>query len=179
MYVSVGGRHPGRAGPGEGLHVGVTGPDGHYVIRNLPQWDAPVIVYPDTQPFGVRWSGGATDLARAKPVSILWATRTAFNLKLAPEARLAVTVSGAPTGENLLVDPVGSNGSVIGLGSDLIGDGTTTVGQLPAGRVRLRITMLPSNRVFYYDGATTLAAATPIATTAGATSSITVQVPAA
>ena len=43
----------------------------------------------------------------------------------------------------------------------------------------LRITMLPSNRVFYYDGATTLAAATPIATTAGATSSITVQVPAA
>lgn len=178
VFVSVGGRHPGRAGAGEGQYVGVTDATGRYVIRNLPQWNVPVVVYPGDQPLGVRWSGGATDPAKAKPVALLWNTRTTFGLKLQPEARLAVTVTGTAGSTDVLVDPVGSDGSVIGFGNDLLGgDGTTTVAQLPGGAVRLRLTLFPSNRVFYYDAATTVAGATPIPTTAGATSTVTVAVP--
>lgn len=125
----------------------------------------------------MQWSGHAGDPATAAKIPLRWNSQQTFNAQLDPEARLQITLTGAPPGFTS-IDPLSSAGLVIGFGADLDGDGTTTMGQLPTSSITLRIT-LPDGRVFYYDGAATLASAIPIPVQSGTTASVTVTVPAA
>ena len=173
--VYLGANYPWRAGPGEALHAACPGANGRYTIKNLPRWTTPAIVYTFDQPFAIQWSGPATDQTTARKLLLDFGTRKVFNAQFAPEARLQVTLNGAPAGFTL-IDPLALSGAGVGSGLDLQDGSTGTLGLLPTSSIKLRIT-LPTGRIFYYPSATTVAAATPIPVTVGATASVTITVP--
>src|SRR5204862_498841 len=125
------GRRPGRR---RRAHRPRRGPqDGHPARGHLP-----VAVRRTRR----RVPAGEDDmLRRARSLAIGYDSTTRLDAVLAPEATLAVTVTGLPAGRSAIIDAVTLSGAPVGFSADLQGAGTVTVRCLPASKVKLRVSV--------------------------------------
>ncbi len=168
------------AGPGDGQYTAQTDAAGRYRITNVPQMREIATVYVQEQPYAWQWSGGATDPARARPLTFRYERTTTYDVVLQPEATLTVKVEGLADGQDLDVRALtGSGLSEVGFGGFLTRDGDVVLRNLPDGVVTVRGARFTEPVLtFWYDGASTQKAATKVRVAPGRTTSITLKVPA-
>jgi hypothetical protein len=178
-WVELGGYND-RCGFPCGAYAARTGADGRYRIANIAPRTTIAAVVPLGRPYAVQWSGGATDPASARQLTIGYETSTTLDATLAPEATLEVTVTGLPAGRSAIVDAVTLSGADAGYSADLDGAGTVTVRGLPASDVKLKVTVhdpASDRDVVTWFGGTSLETATPIAVAPGRVATATVALP--
>jgi hypothetical protein len=176
-WVELGGYNS-RCGFPCGQYAGRTGTDGRYRIENVPPRTTIAGIVAPGQPYATQWSGGATDPATARRLSITYDRTTRLDAVLAPEARLTVTVTGVAAGEWAQVDAVTLSGTV-GWSADVQGpDASVTLGALPRSQVKLRITTGPEGAMTTtWYGGTSLTTARKVAVAPGRAVAVTVAVP--
>jgi protocatechuate 3,4-dioxygenase beta subunit len=175
-WVELGGYNF-RCGVPCGQYAGRTGADGRYRIENVPPRTTIAGIVAPGQPYATQWSGGATDPALARRLSITYDRTTRLDAVLAPEAELTVTVSGIAPDEWAQVDALTLSGTV-GWSSEVHGPGTVTLARMPRSQVKLRITTGSDEaEVFTWYGGTSLRTARKIAVAPGRSVAVTVAVP--
>jgi hypothetical protein len=162
------------------IHVAQTDATGHYTIKQLAG-DYTPLTFDQQGVYGFEWSGNADSQATATPITVRAGRTTTYNVALDPAAILTgqiIGASGAVSSSTGLVDVFTATGDQVGWTSDVRPDGTFTVTGLPGGDVAVRLAS-PNldGTVVWHDGVPSRAAATLVATTSGATSSIVTHVP--
>jgi Carboxypeptidase regulatory-like domain len=155
-----------------------TGADGRYRLANVRPGRWVVRITVPGRPYAWQWSGGAVDPADAKPLRFGYETTTRWDAVLRPEAPLRVTVTGASEGESVSASAYTLSGAEVGWGASIDASGSGTIGGLPAGRVKVRVTVFDEdgNGREVWFGGTSSATARPIAVTPRRTTTVTVDV---
>ena len=151
---------------------GYTDAGGNYTISGLKAGNYRVRFF-DCGPleFSDEYYNDKRSLATANPVTVTTGTVAAnINAQLAPAGSISgtVTSSSGAVLENICVDAYDSNGEMVGDGRS-VDSGVYVVRGLPTGSYRLRFHDCGSGLFTseYYDDKASLAAANPVAVTAG------------
>jgi hypothetical protein len=183
MWVDADGSFPGRAGPGEGFHVGRTDSQGHYRIPGLPAGTYTPIVYDgDYDGYAPQWAGGASDPASATKIGVALRSTSTASFAL----HKAITVTGHVTNADGSLPTTSGDidaftyPSVAQIGGGGFwsgGSGEFSVHGLPEGRILLRFTPFDSTGeqqpATWYEGAVDSAHASVIITSAAAPTDLT------
>ncbi|QKE85041.1 carboxypeptidase-like regulatory domain-containing protein [Arthrobacter sp. NEB 688] len=180
-WVYVGGRNPGRAGPGEGRFNARTDARGRYTATAPAGTTTPLVMPPGDADLAPQWSGGARTSATATPVTVRTRQTVRLDFHLVPGATIAGEVvlgPGTPAASTYVAGQVftGSGDYIGDFDAGSFNDHRISARQLPAGRLVIRADVLDestgTSREVWFDGATSRADATRIPTRSGATTTI-------
>ncbi|MDQ1642024.1 MAG: hypothetical protein QOJ90_1375 [Actinomycetota bacterium] len=182
MWVDADGSFPGRAGPGEGFHVGRTDSQGNYRIPGLPAGTYTPIVYDgDYDGYAPQWSGGVSDPASATKIGVALRSTSTASFAL----RKAITVTGHVTNADGSLPTMSGDidaftypsiAQIGGGGFWSVGSGEFSVHSLPEGKILLRFTPFDSTGeqpATWYEGAVDSAHASVIITSAASPTDLT------
>lgn len=179
-WVNLEGRFPGRAGPGEGPLSAHTDEQGRYTVATAsPGSYRPIVYADDYSAFAPEWSGDSDTLGGASPITVASGASSTLDFQVAQGARLNVDIvedDGSSPTRNL-------DGFITLASGEYIGDFSLYNGQvfstnaLPGGPVILRLDDSETGESYWYDGATSLDAATLVTLTRGQTKRVTFHLP--
>ncbi len=152
--------------------------DGRYQIPNVRPGRSAVVIKAPGQPYAWQWSGGVTDPVDAQRLVFDYEKTTQLDVVLRAEARLRVTATGASDGEYVSASGYTLSGDRVGWGVSVDESGSTAVGGLPAGRIKLKLFISDgegNSREVWYGG-TSLETARPIVVSTGRDTAVTVDV---
>ncbi len=179
-WINLDGRFPGRAGPGEGPRSAHTDAAGRYTVSNVSAGSYRPIVYADDYAsFAPEWAGDADSLASSTPITVTSNNTAGLDLQVAAGARLAITVvnaDGSAPKRNLDGFITLTTGEYIG-DFDFYNGKSSGSNALPGGSFILRLGDSETGATYWYDGATSADAATPVTLTRGETKAITFHLP--
>lgn len=179
--VDIDGLSPGYAGgdPVYRRYMGYADSHGRYSVPNVMPGTYRPFVYPgDRVSFAPQWSGDSGTPAGAAPITVTADTTTSLDFQVAPAAQFEVTIveaDGSATQRRLF-------GTVSLVSREQIGnfggyheDAFTSA--LPRGSFILRLDDPATGQQFWYDGATSADAATPVTLARGQTKKVTFHLP--
>lgn len=177
-WVSLEGRLPGRAGPGEGRYVGYTDENGEYVVNGVPAGDYKPVVYGESDgPWAPEWSGDVTLPSLATPISVRIARTTSFDAALVPAAHVTGTIvdaSGNPVEGYWTGSIFAADGTHVG---DFDAGNGFSSSSLPSGSFTLLVENWETGESGWYDGATSQADAQRVTLATGEQREITFHLP--
>lgn len=166
-------------GSAYGRYVGYADIHGHYSVANvLPGTYRPFLYPLDSNRFAPQWSGGSDTPAGATAITVTADTTTSLDFQVVPAARFDITIveaDGSAPQRELLGIVLLVSGEQIGSFAAYRQDAFTNA--LPRGSFILRLEDRDTGERFWYDGATSADAATPVTLARGQTKNVTFRLP--